>query len=396
MRRIYHRNFLSWCALLICAALLVPRCSRKSDLEKGISALERGDYLSAIQTLNASLALDSLNPEIHYNLSLAYASVDSVKKAGTHFIRLAALNSPLIESTRLKEVLACAVGTEPYPVFPITMKGMHQFKGTFSPSNDTLAIAAARSHRPDIFLITRDGTVITRVTTQSSNTDPDFSPDGRTVVFVSNRDGDEELYLYDIASAQTTQLTSNTASDFFPSFAPNGKDILFVSNRDDPYKWEIYKIGVENKHVRKLTANDYWDGFPRFTSDMRAIVFSSKHGHSEDIYTIKTGGGGETVLIESAADDNDPTIIGDHLYFKSNRDGNWEIYRLNLKTKKLMRLTFDDRPDWNPRVSPDGSKMVFSRQIRDRWHLFYLDFENAIPAEKLIGIIQSKNTLDNL
>jgi len=381
----------------MCGVLLVlQQCSRKSDLEKGISALEKGDYLSAVKTLNASLLLDSLNPEIHYNLSLAYANLDSVEKAQVHFLKLAVLDSPLKESVRLKELLACALGMEPYPLTPIIMKGMHQFKGAFSPSADTLVIAAARSHRPDIYLVARDGSVIKRITTQSSNTDPDFSPDGRTVVFVSNRDGDEELYLYDIVSEQVTQLTTNTASDFFPSYAPNGKDIVFVSNRDNQYKWEIYKINIENKQVKKLTTNDYWDGFPRFTADMHAIVFSSKHGHSENIYTIKTGGGGEKLLYESSADDNDPSIIGDYLYFKSNRDGNWEIYRLNLKTKHLLRLTNNNRPEWNPRISGDGTKMVLSQQIRDRWHLYYMDFENTVPTGMLIDKIQSTDTLDNL
>jgi WD40 repeat protein len=381
----------------MCGTLLVlQQCSRKSDLEKGISALQRGDYLSAVKTLNASLVLDSLNPEIHYNLSLAYANLDSVKKAQAHFLRLAALDSPLKENIRLKELLACALGMEPYPLTPITMKGMHQFKGVFSPSTDTLVIAAARSHRPDIYLVSRDGSVIKRITTKSSNTDPDFSPDGKTVVFVSNRDGDEELYLYDIVSEQITQLTTNTAGDFSPSYAPNGKDIVFVSNRDNPYKWEIYKVNIKNKKIKKLTTNDYWDGFPRFTDDMRAIVFSSKHEHSENIYTIKTGGGGEKILYESTADDNDPSVHGDYLYFKSNRDGNWEVCRLNLKTKKLLRLTWNDRPDWNPRVSGDGTKIVVSRQIRDRWRLFYMDFLNAVPTNILIDKIKATDTLDNL
>ncbi len=397
MKKNYRRFFDWWCGVISCGAVLVlSQCSRESALEKGISALERGDYANAVKTLNASLLQDSLNPEIHYNLSLAYVNLDSIQKAQFHFLNLVALASPLQDNIRLKELLASALGIEPYPSTPIPMKRMHQFKGAFSPTADTLVIAAASSHRPDIYLISRDGSVIKRLTNSFSNTDPDYSPDGKTIVFVSTRDGDEELYLYDIVSEETIQLTANTASDFFPSYAPNGTDIVFVSNRDDPYKWEIYKIGIGSKQVKKLTTNDFWDGFPRFTSDMRAIVFSSKHGHFEDIYTIKTGGGGEKILYENTADNNDPTIVGDHLYFKSNIDGNWEIYRMNLKTKKLLRLTSNTRPDWNPRISKDGTKMVFSRQIGNRWHLYYMDFENAIPTQMLIDKIQAIDTLDNL
>ncbi len=397
MKKNYPRFFVRCCGVILCGAILVlSQCSRESDLEKGISALERGDYVNAVKTLNASLLLDSLNPEIHYNLSLAYANLDSIQKAQFHYLKLTALASPLQENARLKELLASALGIEPYHTWPIPMKRMHQFKGAFSPSTDTLVIAAARSHRPDIYLITRDGSVIKRITDSFTNTDPDYSPDGKTIVFVSTRDGDEELYLYDIISDKMTQLTANTASDFFPSYAPNGKDVVFVSNRDDPYKWEIYKIDIENKRVKKLTTNNFWDGFPRFTSDMGAIVFSSKHEHFENIYTIKTGGGGEKILFENTADNNDPTIIGEYLYFKSNIDGNWEIYRMNMKTKKLLRLTCNSRPDWNPRISRDGTKMVFSRQIGNRWHLYYIDFEKAIQTENLIDKFQVTDTLDNL
>ncbi|UCC12836.1 MAG: PD40 domain-containing protein, partial [candidate division WOR-3 bacterium] len=362
MKNNLRKYFFGWSTLILCGVLLMlSQCSRESDLEKGISALERGDYLNAVKTLNASLLQDSLNPEIHYNLSLAYVNLDSIQKAQFHFLNLVALGSPLKESVRLKELLASALGMEPYPSTPIPMKRMHQFKGAFSPTADTLVIAAASSHRPDIYLISRDGSVIKRITNSFSNTDPDYSPDGKTIVFVSTRDGDEELFLYDIISEEITRLTTNTASDFFPSYAPNGKDIVFVSNRDNPYRWEIYKIGIESKRVKKLTTNDFWDGFPRFTSDMRAVVFSSKHEHNENIYTIKTGGGGEKILYQNTADNNDPTIVGDHLYFKSNIDGNWEIYRMNLKTKKVVRLTYNNRPDWNPRISGDGRKMVYSQ-----------------------------------
>jgi len=397
MKKNFRRFFLWCCGTILCSAILViSQCSRESDLEKGISALERGDYVNAVKTLNVSLLLDSLNPEIHYNLSLAYVNLDSVEKTQFHYLKLVALASPLQESIRLKELLASALGIEPYHTWPIPMKRMHQFKGAFSPSTDTLVIAAAPSHRPDIYLISLDGSVIKRITNSFSNTDPDYSPDGKTIVFVSNRDGDEELYLYDITSGELVQLTTNTESDFFPSYAPNGKDIVFVSNRDDPYKWEIYKIGIESKRVKKLTTNDFWDGFPRFTSDMGAIVFSSKHERTENIYTIKTGGGGERILFENTADNNDPTIFGEYLYFKSNIDDNWEIYRMNLKTKELLRLTYNRRPDWNPRISRDGTKMVFSRQIRDRWHLYYMDFEQAISTENLIDKFQVTDTLDNL
>jgi len=374
---------------LLCFFTLIF-CSRKSDLQKGIEAIKKGDYAKAVRTLEKSLEADSMNPDVHYNLSFAYANLDSVRSSFLHYLKLVEMESPLKNDVKLKELLANFLNLDPYPARLIPMKGMNQFKGSLSPQGDIIAVAAAKRDIANIYLVTLKGKIKEKITSRGMNTDPDFSPTGDYIVYVSNIDGDDELYLYELKTKKVKKITDNTAKDFSPSFSPDGKEIVFVSNMDEPYKWEIYKINVSSGRIKRLTRNNYWDGFPKFSSDGKFIVFSSKRDGSEDIYRMKKNGGGEKILYESTGDDSDPTLIDDNLFFKSDQNGNLEIFRYNLKTKKLTRITNNRVPDWNPRIAKDGSKMLVTKKTKKRWRLYLIDFKDGIASELLAERIKAK------
>ena len=379
-------------SVLAFTIILVVFCSRKDELQKGIKAIEKGDYAAAVKSLQSALKIDSLNPEVHFGLSLSYAHLDSVQGSFVHYLKLVELDttSKFKNDVPLREMLATFLKIDPYTWKAIPMKRMNQFKGALSPDGKTIAVAAAKSDIANIYLTKLNGKVIKKITLSGMNTDPYFSPVGDQIIFVSDADGDDELYTYDMKNKKVKQITDNSAQDFSPAYSPDGKEVVFVSNMDDPNKWEIYKVNIENKKIKRLTKNNYWDGFPKFSSDGKSIVFSSKREDSENIYTMKKNGGGEKMIYESDADDNDPVLMDQTMFFKSNRDGKWEIYRFDLKSKKLFRLTYNSVPDWNPRLSNDGRKIVIARKIKKRWCLYYTDFNNSVAADLLAAKIEKK------
>lgn len=376
-----------YCMVMI--AVLIT-CARKSDLELGIEALNRGAYTKALKSLRVALERDSLNPEVHYNLCLTYIHLDSTEKTLRHFLRLVELQSDFKNDRELRELVAGLLEIEPYPSSAIPMRRMNQFKGAFSPEGELIAVAASQQDLANIYLSKLDGSGLSRIVHGGMNTDPDFSPDGDYIVYVSNRDGDEELYLYHLGTKEIRQLTDNSAQDFAPAFAPDRKEVVFVSNVDNPYKWEIYAINIENKKTRRLTDNDYWDGFPRFTLNGQSVVFSSKRNGSEDIYVMRRDGGAEELLFSSPGDDNDPTLVEENLFFKSNMDGEWEVYRYNVKKKHLVRLTNNPWPDWNPKLANDGSKILVSRKTKKRWTLYFINLGEPLTADFLAAEIRKK------
>jgi Tol biopolymer transport system component len=374
-------------------AALTATCARKSDLEQGIQAMNRGEYAKAIKSFSMALEKDSLDPAVHYNLCFAYLHADSTEKALEHYLKLADLKSSLSNDRQLRELIAVAIGLEPYPASVITMRRLNQFKGAFNPSADHIVLAASRRDMADLYTADLDGSNMEMIVSGGMNTDPDISPDGNYVVFVSDRDGDEDLYLYDMASKEIRRITDNAAQDFTPSISPEGKEVVYVSNRDDPYKWEIYAIGVDDGRIRRLTDNTYWDGFPRFTANGQSIVFSSKRNGSEDIYVMRRDGGAQELLFSSPADDNDPTLVQEDLFFKSQMDGEWEIYQYNLRTKTLVRLTNNPWADWNPQISDDGKKMLVSRKVKNRWVLYFINLEDPLDAEFIVAEIKKRKGL---
>jgi len=364
---------------LLAIFVILNGCARKDHLKAGAEAIKRGEYLKAVSELTKAQIQDSLNPDIYYNLCIAYAQLDSAKKALTNYAGLYRLGSPLKEDNNLKLLVIKFLKLDPYASSPITIRGMmNLFKGAPSPDGEMIAVAAARTFLSDIYLVKYDGAVVRKVTSGYMNNDPDFSPSGEHVIFVSDRDGDEELYLYDLKTQKTDKLTDNKFVDFTPSFSPNGIEAVFVSNRDG--NWELYKINVHNNRVVRLTSNQVWDGFPDYTSDGKYIVFSSKRGESEDIYYMKDDGSDVKMLYGTAAEENDPHLNQDDLYFKTTRDGDWKIYRYNLKTKNLTRLTNNDNANWNIRISKDGSKLLYARNIRNRWQLNFINLLMPIPS----------------
>ncbi|MEO0136684.1 MAG: DUF5050 domain-containing protein [candidate division WOR-3 bacterium] len=367
--------------------ILLMHCTSKGNIKDAADAIKKGKYIEAIKTLNKALLTDSLNPEIHYNLALAYIQCDSLQRSYEHFLKLLELNTPLKDSMELKLLLTKSLKMEPFSSSPIPMGRMNQFKGCFGPDNEMLAVAAAKKDIADIYLIKLDGTIVKKLTFRGMNTDPAFSPLGDKIAYVSNIDGDEEIYLYDINKDSTLKITDNDYTDFAPAFSPDGRELVYVSNRDG--NWEIYKVNLLQRLAFRLTKNKFWDGFPSFTPDGKFIVFSSKRNGSEDIYIMKPDGSGERLLYYTKYDETDPHLAGNYLFFRSNMDGEFEIYMFDVKKEMLVRLTYNQVPDWNPRVSSDGKRIVLSRKVKDLWNLYFINLEAPISAEVIASKIRN-------
>ncbi len=85
------------------------------------------------------------------------------------------------------------------------------------------------------------------------NACPSLSPDGKQLVFMSNRDGNPEIYLKQLATGRTTRLTNDPAYDTRPNFSSDGKRVMFSSNRGEGHVQQIFTMSLDGSGVEMMT-----------------------------------------------------------------------------------------------------------------------------------------------
>src|SRR6185295_9164422 len=107
---------------------------------------------------------------------------------------------------------------------------------------------------------------------------PAWSPDGRTIVFVSWRDGNGEVYAMDANGSGPRNLTQNPANDVRPAWSPDGGRIAFASRRDG--NSEVYVMNADGSGPRNLTRSRASDDYPTWSPDGQRIAFLRVRVHA--------------------------------------------------------------------------------------------------------------------
>ena len=122
------------------------------------------------------------------------------------------------------------------------------------------------------------------VDSDSNDAFPDFSPDGRRIVFRSMRDGNAEIYVMNADGGDVRRLTHHEATDTMPAFSSTGDRIAFTSLRDGNF--ELYTIAFDEAGragaPERLTRSPGHDMHPRFSPDDEWVLFTSQRGEFSD------------------------------------------------------------------------------------------------------------------
>ncbi len=182
------------------------------------------------------------------------------------------------------------------------------------------------------------------------------------VTFHSDRGGNLDIWVMHDNGAELRQLTTDPERDIEPDWSPDGKQIAFVSGRDAPTDVQIYVMNADGSNQRPLlpfVAADHLS--PRWSPDGKTVAFYTNRDNNFEVYVASATGDSVVNLSQNAADDMTPAWSpdGKQLAFSSDRDGTAHLYIMNADGTDVRQLTrgqfIDTRPDW----SPDGARIVF-------------------------------------
>jgi len=105
----------------------------------------------------------------------------------------------------------------------------------------------------ELFIINSDGTNLVNISNNTkSDWYPVWSPDGSSIIFMSERDTNREIYVW--SNNTLTRITNNTSADEYHSFSPDGSKIIFTSKRDNANQ-QIYIMNADGTNQTRLTFN---------------------------------------------------------------------------------------------------------------------------------------------
>jgi TolB protein len=221
------------------------------------------------------------------------------------------------------------------------------YDATFSPDGRWIVFCSERSGSPDLYAINleRPGALKALTRGPFMEAAPAFTPDGKSLLFVSDRDGNADVFTvpfrpdHPAAGDKATNLTRNTSGDFRPAIAPDGKAVAFSSDRDSwldvmndatravAFRCEIYLMNIDGLNPRRLTNSNAFNGSPAWSRDGKTI------------------------------------------YFYSNRDGGaFRIWAMDADGGHLRAITPKERPGFSPAVMPDG-RVAFAEKMTNGFRI---------------------------
>jgi Tol biopolymer transport system component len=242
---------------------------------------------------------------------------------------------------------------------------------SWSTDGKKLGFASGRNGGLDIYTVNSDGSHITQLTTNGSQSQyPVWSPDSKKMLFVSNRDGNPEIYVMDEDGKNQKKLTKNIAiEEGRPGWFPDGKKIIFASNRNGNY--DLYSVDTGGNNLRQITHDDGEKTDPAVSPDGNKIIYTVREGRNSSIYCIDTNGGNKKLL---SADGSYASWSkdGKQIIFQTNRDGKTvngripapEIYVMKADGSDQKNISNNDYWDFYCYFSPDGRSIVFT-SMRD-------------------------------
>lgn len=120
---------------------------------------------------------------------------------------------------------------------------------------------------------------------------PDWSPDGTQILFVSNADGDPDIFVMDVNGSSARRISQTSTKEFQPTWSPDGQHIAFEGEEDD--NRDIFVMDADGGNRINLTSDVAVNQLPAWSPDGRWIAYGSEVEDNYEIFVVRADGSGE-------------------------------------------------------------------------------------------------------
>lgn len=237
--------------------------------------------------------------------------------------------------------------------------------------------ASQERHGKELYIMDYDGYNPRRVTVNGSlNILPAWSPDGRSLAYVSYRGGGPDVYRAYIYEGRSENLTkSGGAQSFAPAFSPDGSKLAYASNKSG--NMEIWVAGADGLGARRVTSSSASDTAPCWSPTGREIAFTSSRSGTPQIWVMDAEGLNlrrlTTVGNYNDAPAWNPSKQWSEIAYTARIEGGFEVAVIDLATRQVRQITQGRGSCEYPSWAPSGRHLVFSCRRGGVWQVTVAD-----------------------
>ncbi len=230
------------------------------------------------------------------------------------------------------------------------LEELHWLKGpsiSFSPDDEQLVFTAKAGEEDALnFVDVREGEITKTITLQLDGIhNPAWSPSGNEIAFMGIKNGQSDIYCYDLENEKLKKITDDIFSNVEPKWSPDGKKLVFASDRGkyidhvpqhlkpnhiDMKNYDIYEIQADGSGLKRLVSSKYSDTTPSYAPEGDKIVFVSERSGISNIYLKDLQSGKEWPITNVLTGIFQPSWGGNanRLAFVSFYKGGYDIFQL--------------------------------------------------------------------
>ncbi len=198
---------------------------------------------------------------------------------------------------------------------------------------------------------------------------------------------DVNLWSYTVETGESKAWRSTSELDINPSHSPEGDRVAFTTNRSGAFQlWTSHTDGSEARAISDFQGE--YINTPRWSPDGKSIIFQGYMNGQADIYKINALGGIAENLSRSDFEEHTPVYAPDgrSIYYSSNRSGGWQIWQMNLADASRKQIT--THGGYAPQPSNSGKYIFYVK--KDQPGIWRFDLDRTTESLELEGFDQKQ------